>query len=211
MRSFAIPIVIAAATALSAVGCGGTGAVPTVPSITRSVRAASVTGGQGNGGAGSDRVAAVHAAAQCIREHGIPSYPDPALSADGNVYSDLQSYRLAPQSTFDAIQRACGALLATAASTQARSRHRRRSSCRPACGPPSACAPTGFPGCATRARRRPTPLGTASASHPTNCPAAASSARLSSGPWRPARRNSTRRHAPRRCPHSARTANQSDS
>jgi hypothetical protein len=115
MRSFAIPIVITAATALAAAGCGGSGAAsPAVPSISQSAQAASVTGGQGNGGAGSARVAAVHAAAQCIREHGIPSYPDPALSADGNVYSDLQSYRLAPQSTFDAIQRACRALLATA-------------------------------------------------------------------------------------------------
>ena len=63
---------------------------------------------------GSSRAAALHAAAQCIREHGIPSYPDPVLTADGKVYSDLQSFQLTPQATYDAIRQACGPLMVTA-------------------------------------------------------------------------------------------------
>lgn len=115
MRRFAIPIVMTATAALSAVGCGGPGAAPpALPSITHSAQAANASGGQGSGGAGSARANALHAAARCIREHGIPSYPDPALSADGTVYSDLQGFRLAPQSVYDAIQHACGALFVAA-------------------------------------------------------------------------------------------------
>ena len=183
MSRFAIPIVITATAALSAAGCGGPGAAPlAVPNITHSAQAANASGGQGSGGADFTRATALHAAAQCIREHGIPSYPDPALSADGTVYSDLQSFRLATESVYDAIQRACGALFVAAGSTRAQSRHRRRSSCRPGFGPPSACGPTGSLRCAIRTRRRRTHPDTVSASRPTKCPRAASTARCSSGP-----------------------------
>ena len=114
MRSFAIPIIITAATALAAAGCGGTGAVPAVPSITRSAQAASVTAAQGSGGAGCPRATALHAAAQCIRQHGIPGYSDPVLTPSGEVYTDTRAFQDAPQTVVDAVRQACGALLTRA-------------------------------------------------------------------------------------------------
>src|SRR2546423_1950467 len=42
-------------------------------------------------GAGAGRAAALHAAAQCIRTHGVPTYQDPVLTADGHVYTDARS------------------------------------------------------------------------------------------------------------------------
>lgn len=42
-------------------------------------------------GSGPGRAAALHAAAQCIREHGVPTYQDPVLTADGHVYTDARS------------------------------------------------------------------------------------------------------------------------
>ena len=36
-------------------------------------------------------MAALHAAAACIRSHGIPSYQDPVLTASGQVYTDSRS------------------------------------------------------------------------------------------------------------------------
>ena len=44
-----------------------------------------------HGGYSTSRVAQLHAAAQCIRTHGIPSYQDPVLTADGQVYTDSRS------------------------------------------------------------------------------------------------------------------------
>jgi hypothetical protein len=62
----------------------------------------------------SGRAAALHAAAQCIRQHGIPSYSDPVLASGGRVFSDLRSIEDAPDTTISAIQQACGALAARA-------------------------------------------------------------------------------------------------
>jgi hypothetical protein len=63
---------------------------------------------------GSARAAALHAAAQCIRQRGIPSYADPVLTASGQVYSDSRSIQNAPQSVLNAVQQACGTLAARA-------------------------------------------------------------------------------------------------
>jgi len=62
----------------------------------------------------SGRAAALHAAAQCIRQHGIPSYQDPVLASGGRVFSDLRSIQDAPDATISAIQQACGTLVARA-------------------------------------------------------------------------------------------------
>jgi hypothetical protein len=65
-------------------GCGGSAASsPGVPTLSQAA-------GQGSPGQGpaSSRAAALHAAAQCIRQHGIPAYADPVLTAGGQVYSD---------------------------------------------------------------------------------------------------------------------------
>ena len=82
-------------------GCGGSaGSPPGVPTLSQAA-------GQGQGSA-SSRAAALHAAAQCIRQHGIPSYQDPVLTPNGLVYTDQRSIQDAPQSVVNAIQQACG-------------------------------------------------------------------------------------------------------
>ena len=89
-------------------GCGGSAtSSPGVPTLSQAA-------GQGSPGQGSSRAAALHAAAQCIRQHGIPSYADPVLTAGGQVYSDSRSIQDAPQSVIDAVQQACGTLAARA-------------------------------------------------------------------------------------------------
>ena len=47
----------------------------------------------------------LHAAAQCIRQHGVPGYQDPVLSPQGAVYSDSRSFQNAPASTVNAVRR----------------------------------------------------------------------------------------------------------
>jgi hypothetical protein len=104
---------VALAVALS--GCGGSSRSPDVPTLgggpTRSPQAAGATG--------PARVAALHAAAQCVREHGIPTYQDPVLTADGHVFTDARSLREADGDnrdtpTLNAVRRACGQLMIAA-------------------------------------------------------------------------------------------------
>jgi hypothetical protein len=107
--------VLAASAVVLMAGCSGSGgASPVVPSLSQGAAAAQGNGGQGNGGSGSARASALHAAAQCIRQHGIPGYADPVLTPGGQVYSDSRSMQDASQSVFNAIARACGTLLARA-------------------------------------------------------------------------------------------------
>ena len=104
MKLYAIAAVAALAVALLT-GCGGSGtASPVVPSL----------GGHAGGTAGSGRTAALHAAAQCIRAHGIPAYHDPVLTPSGAVYSDTSAIFSAPQSTVNAIRAACRTLMTQA-------------------------------------------------------------------------------------------------
>jgi hypothetical protein len=68
----------------------------------------------------------LHAAGQCIRTHGIPTYQDPVLGANGQVYTDSRSVEdfeaaAAPtsgggdrDSALNGIRQACGALIAAA-------------------------------------------------------------------------------------------------
>jgi hypothetical protein len=109
-------------------GCGSSGSSsPAVPSLSQ----AAGQGGQGasQGASGSPgasahaessqgswagRAAELHAAAQCIRQHGIPAYTDPVLTASGQVYTDSRSLDDAPRSILDAVQQACSALAARA-------------------------------------------------------------------------------------------------
>ena len=97
----------AAVAAVLLAGCGSSGAGPAaVPSLSQSGAAA----GQGGGAAGGNRAAELHAAAQCIRQHGIPSYQDPVLTPGGLVFTDQRSIQDAPQSVVNAVQQACGTL-----------------------------------------------------------------------------------------------------
>jgi hypothetical protein len=73
-------------------------------------------------GYSTTRVAQLHAAAQCIREHGVPTYQDPVLTADGYVYTDARSIQdvgvkqsqAQRDGILTAIRQACGNLFATA-------------------------------------------------------------------------------------------------
>jgi hypothetical protein len=94
-------------------GCGGSAASPlAVPTLSQA--AGQGPAGSQSQGSSSARAAALHAAAQCIREHGIPSYADPVLTASGQVYTDSRSIQDAPQSVIDGVRQACAALAARA-------------------------------------------------------------------------------------------------
>jgi hypothetical protein len=58
---------------------------------------------------------ALHAAAECVRQHGIPTYQDPVLTPDGHVYTDARSMQDADDATINAIGTACATLFAAAA------------------------------------------------------------------------------------------------
>jgi len=107
--------VLAASAVVLMAGCSGSGGgSPTVPSLSQGAAAAQGTGGQGTGGSGAGRASALHAAAQCIRQHGIPGYAEPVLTPGGQVYSDSRSIQNASQSVFAAVLRACQTLLTQA-------------------------------------------------------------------------------------------------
>jgi hypothetical protein len=106
-------VIAGLAGALLLAGCGGPAASSSgVPSLSPSSQTDAV-GQQGQGSAGT-RAAALHAAAQCIRQHGIPSYADPVLTAGGQVFTDSRSIQDASQSVLDAVRQACAALAARA-------------------------------------------------------------------------------------------------
>jgi hypothetical protein len=103
-------VTAALAGALLLAGCGGPAASsPGVPSLSQGA-------GQGSPSPGSTgaRAAALHAAAQCIRQHGISSYADPVLTASGQVYTDSRSIQDAPASVVNAVRQACAGLAARA-------------------------------------------------------------------------------------------------
>ncbi|MFD0524227.1 hypothetical protein [Paractinoplanes durhamensis] len=60
------------------------------------------------------RRAKLHAAAQCIREHGVPNYQDPVLTADGYVYTDEVAFRPIEGPQMEAIQTTCHDLIQAA-------------------------------------------------------------------------------------------------
>ena len=103
-------LMAAFAGALMLGGCASAGSsAPAVPALSQA--ASQGTAGQAPG---SGRGAALHAAAQCIRQHGIPSYADPVLTSGGQVYNDRRSIQDASDATVNAIRQACGALAARA-------------------------------------------------------------------------------------------------
>jgi hypothetical protein len=126
-------VIAALAGALLLAGCGGSAtSSPGVPALSQAAgQGAQSQGAQGQGAqgqgsqsqgpreptsqlSGSARAAALRAAAQCIRQHGIPSYADPVLTASGQVYSDSRSIQDASQSVLNAVQQTCGTLAARA-------------------------------------------------------------------------------------------------
>ena len=125
-------VVAALAGGLLLAGCGGSAAgSPGVPTLSQAAgqgaqnqgaqSPAAAQGSQSQGPqepstqlTGSARAAALQAAAQCIRQHGIPGYADPVLTGNGAVYSDSRSIQNASDPAVNAVQQACGALAARA-------------------------------------------------------------------------------------------------
>jgi hypothetical protein len=67
------------------------------------------------GDASAARRTALHNAAECIRQHGVPRYQDPVLTADGQVYTDSRAlHETADEATMTAIEAACGELIRAA-------------------------------------------------------------------------------------------------
>jgi hypothetical protein len=94
-------------------------AAPTVPRLSKGTGAAGPSRNADNpnavGGDGSAaRRAKLHAAAQCIREHGATQYQDPLLTADGFVYTDEPSLRGLEEPQLTAIDTACHDLITAA-------------------------------------------------------------------------------------------------
>jgi hypothetical protein len=98
------------AVLLPAAGCSAQAtAPPAVPSLSRSAPA-----GQGAGGTAGGRAGALHAAAQCIRQHGVPGYADPVLTPGGQVYTDSRSFQDVSLSATQAVLHACATLITAA-------------------------------------------------------------------------------------------------
>jgi hypothetical protein len=97
-----------------AAGAGSSSGEPS-PEVSRS-------GVRPRVGYSATRVGQLHAAAQCVRAHGVPTYQDAVLSADGHVYTDARSIQDvgAKQShgeqdaMLGAIRQACGNLFTAA-------------------------------------------------------------------------------------------------
>ena len=98
-------VVLLAALGLLGAGCTSGASPAAVPSLS---------GARGGQGAGASRATELHAAAQCIRQHGAPGYADPVLTPSGAVYSDRRSIQDASQSVLDAVRAACDSVLARA-------------------------------------------------------------------------------------------------
>ena len=121
-------VIAALAGGLLLAGCGASrSSSPAVPSLSQAAGQGSQAASQGasgspgasaqaesSQGSWAGRAAELHAAAQCIRQHGIPAYTDPVLTASGLVYTDSRSFDNAARSVWDALQQACGALAARA-------------------------------------------------------------------------------------------------
>jgi hypothetical protein len=118
-------VIAVLAGALLLAGCGSSGSSsPGVPALSQAasqgaagqVGASQSASAQAQSAQGSwaGRAAELHAAAQCIRQYGIPSYVDPTLTASGQVYSDSRSIQDAPESVVNAVTQACGTLAARA-------------------------------------------------------------------------------------------------
>jgi hypothetical protein len=85
-------------------------------SATPSMSVPSLAGATASANHGTN-AQALHAAAQCIRDHGVPAYPDPVIAPDGSVYTDQRSLQDASKDSrafFDPIRAACQSLFAAA-------------------------------------------------------------------------------------------------
>jgi hypothetical protein len=90
---------LAAAAALATAGCAASQPAPTVPSLQHRPAAA------------QSQADALHLAGQCMRQHGIPGFPDPTVDAAGAVTFSKTQLIAAPRAAVAQAFAACrGAL-----------------------------------------------------------------------------------------------------
>jgi hypothetical protein len=120
-------IAVLGAVALLAAGCGGGAKTPTVAHLGSSTSSSGSSGaGSSSSGAGSSSSGATGsqsssaspgsqavAYSACMREHGVPNFPDPQISTSGNEVK--VAMRVTPGITgnphFQTAQKACNKLL----------------------------------------------------------------------------------------------------
>jgi hypothetical protein len=64
--------------------------------------------------ADGDRTAALHTAAECLRQHGISNFADPVLGANGQVFTDSRALEKSPKGATETAMTACRAELGAA-------------------------------------------------------------------------------------------------
>jgi len=79
---FAALTAVVVAVGLLVAGCSGSGSSSGVPSLRH---------GQSGSSGTHHNAAALHTAAQCIRDHGIPNYQDPVVGPGEVVYADQRN------------------------------------------------------------------------------------------------------------------------
>jgi hypothetical protein len=95
---------IVGALAIGAAACSGGHPTPQVatatgaPHTTATVAPAGVT-------------QLVHTAAQCLRDHGIPNFPDPVLDSHGHLQADDQLLNSLPAAVAQSVKNACKTLI----------------------------------------------------------------------------------------------------
>jgi hypothetical protein len=115
-RSRVVAALSAGLIALGVAACSEEPSSRAVPRLSGSAGASTGTDSTKNlntvgGDSSAGRRARLHAAAQCIREHGAPRYQDPTLTRDGYVYTDEVALRDMEQPELNAIDRACHDLI----------------------------------------------------------------------------------------------------
>jgi len=116
-----LSLMAVAAIAISLLSaCGDRPSSPSVPRLSGGAGASDGASGRNNpnaatGDGSAERRAKLHAAAECIRQHGVPKYQDPVLTADGRVYTDARALKeTADETGLQAIERECGELIRAA-------------------------------------------------------------------------------------------------
>jgi len=90
--------IMGAAAVVAVTACGGGASAP---------RVASAAGAPQRAQAPATATQLVHTAAQCIRDHGVPNFPDPVIDTHGNLQVDDQILNSLPASLVQAVKQAC--------------------------------------------------------------------------------------------------------
>ncbi|MEV6304076.1 hypothetical protein AB0M02_32055 [Actinoplanes sp. NPDC051861] len=126
MKRFLVAVTATAGLIVCA-ACGDEPPTRAVPTLSASASASASAGADaGTGGnedpnpnavagdASAERRARLHAAAECVRQHGAAQYQDPLLTADGYVYTDEVALRSLDEAAMEAIDAACRDLIRAA-------------------------------------------------------------------------------------------------